>query len=641
MSKKNLFLILSMIFLIVDVVLALIIFKPSDLWSDKQEQKIEISDDKSDVKFYVNSEKVGQYEKFEISLKLPKQYSNPFDPEVVDVQAHFITPSGKEESWPAFWYQDYEKSTKTEQRTTPRGDTKTVTRDVYAPNGEPVWKVRYSPTEVGEYQYYIIIKDQSGDIKYPADGSRLSFESVRSDSGGNIQISQNDHDYFIYQNGETFLPIGHGPEVDLEKLESYAKNKMNIVQAEFVGYFKAGLGQIDRYDLEKLFAFDELLQRAEELGIYLQMGALVGWPEFAEVDEWSNNNHWNENFYNSKNGGPIDYPFQFDSDVMAKKYFKNLLRYYIARWGYSTNVFCWQLWGEFDMRNNTASAAGLRYFSEDAVVAWHQEISTYIKSLDSRHLVTTAEASATYERIWQLPSIDFVMIHNYGGSIESTLPDKIKDYQVFNKPIIVQEYGPEPILSDALSEAANRVAYHNPLWRTMMMKLAGSAMKWTWYSDPREQTMNLDNDYKIMSEFFAGIDFANQQIEILTPIDLTPQQYFEPVVFTNEKKTRTFRQGGNYSPVEIYGIGNLTEAYLWLHDIRYNLYEVQYADYNAESIGQVAFQLNNMQNGNYIIEFWDIRTGEVNTQEATTSQGLLIIEVPNFQKDIAVKIIKK
>jgi len=647
MNKKSLFLILTIVFFVFDVVLGLIVFKPEIFKSSKfrerpitkEEGQIIITDDQSGTTLAVNSQTVGQYEKFEISYQSPKQYANPFDPSIVDIQAHFISPTGKEESWPAFWYQDYEKSNQTV--TNRRGEQ--VNQEVYTSQGEPLWKVRYSPTEIGEYQYYLTVKDQSGETRYPANGSKLSFKSEGSDVQGFIGVSQKDLDYFVYENGQTFFPIGHGPEVSLEKLDGYAKNKMNIVQTEFVGGFKAGLDKLDKYDLERLYQFDELLNRAEELGIYLEMGALVGWPEFAEdPSKMEGNAHWDENTYNSKNGGPIDYPFQFDSNQQAKNYFKQLLRYYIARWGYSSNVFCWQLWGEFDMRNYTAYAAGLNYYSEEALISWHREMSEYVKSIDSRHLITTAEAGDTIGAIWQLPDIDFVSIHNYGEGIETTLPEKIVKYQIYHKPILVQEYGPMALSNTGISEEEYRAAYHNPLWRTVMQKLSGSAMKWTWYGDPIEETMNLDNDYKIMAEFFLEADFTNQSVEELLISDLSPKQNYEPII--RQKRTGesvVVRPGGLRSPVEIFGLGNSQTAYLWLHDFRYSLTDLQQTGYQAQNLANIKFQLNNMANGSYQVEFWNTLTGQVEKRQFVADNNTLIIEAPDFQKDIAVKIVKQ
>lgn len=629
MSKKNIFLNNSIISIIISVILISVILKPSIAgW---------------EAEIIPNSEIVSQYALFEISFKLPNLYKNPFDPEEIDIMSYFISPSGKVEQRPAFWYHNYRKETITREVTKLRGDKKIVSRDFYFPKGEPEWKVRYAPMEMGEYQYYLIIQEGGSDdaIRHPGDGSLLSFISTKSDSKGNIKVSENDPHYFAYENGETFLPIGHGPEVDERKLIHYAESNFNIVQTEFNRNFLLEHERIGYYDLERAFIADKLLEKAEDLGIYFQV-VFNSWPEWAEdKTKMHGNAHWDENVYNKRNGGLLNYPFQFDSNDIAMKYFKNKLRYYIARWGYSTNVFAWYLWGEHDMRTYTSSERGADYFNKRKLIIWHKKMSEYIKSLDSRHLVSTAEASKIFKDIWELDSIDFITVHNYIRPVDWQIIKNIKEYQSLNinKPILIQEYGPEALLNTSnLNENAYRVGYHNPLWQTILMKLSGAPMKWTWYGDPREQTMNLDRDYQILYDFFNDSDLANSRIEVLQPIDLSEKQYFKPWILSNERRRKTIREGGNLSPVEIYGIGNNHKAYLWVHDIRYNSFEIQNTDYRPQVLHGIKFQLNNMTAVKYQIEFWNTRTGDINRIEVEVSRGSLNIEVPSFRKDIAIKV---
>lgn len=605
--------------------------------ADEAVQRIEIAD-VSGVRFFSNSNTVGLYQKYELSFRLPNEYSNPFDPEVVDIQAHFTAPSGKEDIALGFWYQDYSKKTITVQNR--RGMM--VERDLYEPRGPSEWKIRYSPVETGEYLFYVTVDDRRGETRYPEGDECFRFDTVESEERGFIGVSLKNPEYFVFTDARTFFPVGHGPEISPGKLAKYAENRINIVQAEFAEKFKAGTDFPDRYNQERLYKFDEILRHAEDLGIYLQMGALVGWPEFAEdKSKMDGNAFWEKNNYNSFNGGPIEFPFQFDTDPKAKKFFKRMLRYYIARWGYSQNIFCWQLWGEFDMRNYTASQVGSGYFSERAVITWHQEMSEYIKSLDPRHLVTTAEAEATYDRIWRMPSIDFVTIHNYGKQIETSLPEKIRKYQIYKKPVFVQEYGPEPLLTkNGLNEAAVRAAYHNPLWRTVMMKLSGAPMKWTWLGDAREENIDMDKDYKVIAEFFAESDFANRRVDVLKIIDNTPQRQFDAVVISKRGNNRKIRDRGKFSPVDLYGIGNDKEAYIWIHDINYNLPQVQYTNYIPVNIEGVVFTLNGLAQGSFKVEFWNTRTGEVVEEDTLQTEGTsLTIKAPAFKEDLAVKVI--
>ena len=66
---------------------------------------------------------VGLYEKFEVSLELKCDFVNPFDPDEIDIQAEFISPSGKK--WKINGFYDFSMST--------------------------LWKVRFSPDETGKW----------------------------------------------------------------------------------------------------------------------------------------------------------------------------------------------------------------------------------------------------------------------------------------------------------------------------------------------------------------------------------------------------------------------------------------------------------------------------------------------------------
>jgi hypothetical protein len=70
--------------------------------------------------------------------------------------------------------------------------------------------------------------------------------------------------------------------------------------------------------------------------------------------------------------------------------------------------------------------------------------------------------------------------------------------------------------------------------------------------------------------------------------------------------------------------------------------EIDRMQYSAQPMNGIKFQLTNMMNVNYQVEFIDTWTGDiVSTIEVQSSNGSLTIEVPDFTKDIAVKIITK
>jgi endo-1,4-beta-mannosidase len=208
---------------------------------------------------------------------------------------------------------------------------------------------------------------------------------------------------------------------------------------------------------------------------------------------------WPENVYNAKNGGPLTNPVDYFSNETAKKYFKQRVRYFIARWGYSPNILAWQFWGEYD----NVILFGEHLIRLPLVKAWHSEMSEYIKSLDSKHLVTSNEAlpnndSTVDDEIWQMNSIDYVTIHSYSDTnIDWVIPKAVASYSRYNKPLVVQEWG--YIAEDLANKnpEANNVSWHNVIWQLSFMT-AGTPMKFSY----RDLTTDYQKIRSILAELW-------------------------------------------------------------------------------------------------------------------------------------------
>jgi len=140
----------------------------------------------------INSETVALYDKLEVSFNLARTYSNPFDPEVVEVTGCFTGPDGKVVRVPGFFYQGYWR--------TMDGRTEKL-----VPMGCSQWKIRFAPRQVGLYHYYVEVDD----------GERIrsdvgQFRCVEdAGSAGFVRISKTDPHYFELDNGDFYYPIGH------------------------------------------------------------------------------------------------------------------------------------------------------------------------------------------------------------------------------------------------------------------------------------------------------------------------------------------------------------------------------------------------------------------------------------------------
>ncbi len=328
-----------------------------------------------------------QYNMFEVRFQLTETYPNPFDPDEIDIWAYFRSPSGNTEKRPAFWYQHYNSEG--------------------MPDMKPEWRIRYSPKEAGRYYVHMAGDDRRAKIKtrYPSGGATHQFSVSPAASPGFVKKCGKDSRYFCFENGATFFGVGSGPILNGDVIRNHSKFRMNWIQTEFAPAFMIEDHTVGRYNLFRAFQGDEFLHEAEKNGVYFQI-VFSHWssrkadmhtlPDEFQQYEGNLFPPWPENPYNSKNGGPLSHPSELFSNGEARRHYKNLIRYYVARWGYTTNVLSWAFWGEFDM---TRPAAGEPYLYE-TVERWHSEMAGYVKRLDPHHLVTTCEAepSKSYGR---------------------------------------------------------------------------------------------------------------------------------------------------------------------------------------------------------------------------------------------------
>jgi len=164
------------------------------------------------------SRQVPKYEKFEISFRVnnlaAKNFYRPYDRESirgltpgngVTVDGLFLPP-GKDD-WddaivqPGFWYQPMHPEAK---------------NGFIYPQGEPMWKIRFAPTQTGAWKYRIRVQDTSvtggqwPSNKWVETGvSTFKVQESRPDNHGFVEVSPDDSRYFQFSDGSPFLALGH------------------------------------------------------------------------------------------------------------------------------------------------------------------------------------------------------------------------------------------------------------------------------------------------------------------------------------------------------------------------------------------------------------------------------------------------
>ena len=145
-----------------------------------------------DLRMDVSADTVERYARVEFALPLDTAYANPFDADEVDVRLEFVTPSGRKLTLPGFYYQDYERQDKRE------------TAEWLYPVGEPVWKARFAPAEVGAYSCRATLTDRNGTRQ----SGPAEFQCVPSRRRGYVRVSPRDPRFLEFDDGTPFFAIG-------------------------------------------------------------------------------------------------------------------------------------------------------------------------------------------------------------------------------------------------------------------------------------------------------------------------------------------------------------------------------------------------------------------------------------------------
>lgn len=446
---------------------------------------------------------------FEMSFQLGT-YDNPYDPEVIDMYAEFKAPDGKTFKVNGFYYEGYTFQQKDDY------EVATASRD-------KGWRVRFTPNQAGKWSFSLHAVDRKGKTalsssdKYP-----LSFEcrSVDTDQGFIRKANSRYLKREVMQNGESkyqaYFPIG--PNVawyDYKGTRTYPKGiydynryidemagsanymriwlsryqYLSLYGPEFTQmngknptlYFDSSLNQKDAAELDHIIAY------AAKNGITV-MPCFFTFGDFGYMHNSSS--RWDNNPYNTVLG--LKSPTMFFSDKKAKRIAKNLIRYIVARWGYATNIVCWEFWNE--VNNIPADDQPVALYHAN-IVKWHGEMAEYIRSIDPfDHLVSTSlgtfsEKEYIGSAIYK--NLDIVQYHTY-GNIQKAKSTEQRTRQLFqkfatyrplypDKPIFCGEFGfgqtKPPKYQDKDPFGFDT---HNCIWASLFSGTMGSASFWYW-----------------------------------------------------------------------------------------------------------------------------------------------------------------
>lgn len=445
-------------------------------------------------------------------------YRNPFDAAEIEVLGIFRKPSGGQAVIPGFWM-------------IPHSDQCSADCSVadYRPSGDPQWQIRVTPDEIGLWTYTLQAR-QGSTLVESADGA---FEVVPSDRDGFIGVGRNGR-YFQFDNGRPYFPVGlnlkwswdgiGGVRRYQQWLRELSANGVNYARLFidtpwFINLEWPGPAGDYRAAQRSAAELDAILETASEVGVYLQVVLLwhqslrvyTGSPVVipAEPARPDTDADWDDHPYNVLNGGPLSGPGAFFTNAAVQELFRRRLRYIVARWGYSPQVFAWEIVDRVDRLPN---------YSEQVTGEWLRSVTSYLREVDQHGHLITAGSQQPVSLIYDNPLLDFAPFEFYQrrpleppvdqerGVIQLTRQYR----QTSRSPVLLSAFSLNPWYEPTADDPAG-VHVQTTLWTSVLAGGAGTAASdwWDTYLLPG----SMQRFFSPLAAFTAGIQWNALELQ--------------------------------------------------------------------------------------------------------------------------------
>ena len=547
----------------------------------------------------VDADIVGLYEKIEITLDLTAEYSNPYDPDQIDVSALFTAPSGKQ--WQIWGFYD-----------------ETVT--------PPAWKIRFAPNEEGLWRFAARARDVRGRA---ADDER-KFTAVESPHHGWVRASPHNERYLIHDDGTSFYGVGvhyvtmpddREPYVTQQGLDEIAAHKGNFFsfQPSLMGIAPwllrrtDGVAGVDRdglhFNPKNVARLDQVISWCEKRELITNMRLIL----HHALSEYTWNTHWDKNPYNKV----CDKAENFYTDALTTRLVRDNFRYIIARWGYSRSVGFWNILNE---------ATGTDGWTKDraSLEKWCLEQYLWFKKNDPfRRLASSTKAGKNEDWVFGYSRFDTCSknvyeksmktwpydpdnpltssVHNFAGSMRHL-------WTTYKKPSWVNATGGKKIhFLQHLPEGGVGTreyvnVFHNAMWACLSN---GSAVSPKWWKYPDSFDEKMMDQLVALARFVADIDFAHHNWSHAL---------------------------ANADGADAYVMAAGTMAFGWIRE--------NSPDLDASVAGR-AIRISGIAAGPCRVQWYDTWAATpIASESAVVKKGQLHLTVPKSvkQKDVAVKI---
>lgn len=289
---------------------------------------------------------------------------------------------------------------------------------------------------------------------------------------------------------------------------------------------------------------------------------------------------------------------------------RKLIRYLVARWGYSTSVGAWEYFNELD--------PGL------PIQRFYDALGRYLEETDVYGHLRTTSAWAPSPRDYRHPKIDIAQPHFY---LRPTDRKKIHDEvravleraafvrtHTPQKPAMLGEFGladDQWRATEDMKKDRDYVHFHNALWASALSGLSGTALFWWWEDIDAKLAYR---HYRPLARWLADIPF--------TTAGLSPHS----ASLSGDK-------------VRLVGLQGRQEAFFWMLNPAATWADHLAPDAPLPELRDLTLSIRALAAGRYRLEWYDPWEGKPReTAAATVSGEVLQVPVPSFTRDLALKI---
>lgn len=348
------------------------------------------------------------------------------------------------------------------------------------------------------------------------------------------------------------------------------------------------------YNPQDCFMLDQVVEAAEAGGIRLQLCLLE------------------RNLYMKELKNPAS-P-EYDKAIADAQ---NLLRYAVARWGYSTAVATWEYWNEENPGLPTD-----RFYAE---------VGRYLEAIDPYHHLRATSAWGPSEKDWRHPQLDAADLHHYmrpvnGEQARDEVAAALERAAFLRRrapgrPAMLTEFGLADDkwgLSPYMRQDRELRHLHNALWASALSGLSGATLFWWW---EQLDQMGAYRHYRPLAAFVADIPFGSAPL-------------------------RPAEASASDARLRIAGLQTADRADLWLFN-REAAWARRIIDKaQPTAVHGAALELRGLAPGRYRVEWWDADKGKaiahselrVESQGSSQTQPVARCVAPPFTSDIACKI---